>query len=545
MTRIGQPGAPLSLLVGQLAYNQQNIGTPTIPGDVLYVGDGQNVNVRVGRERQVELWGNQLIQGQKTIDVSDLKVTGGQNLWLLQTDGQGNLSFTNAPGGGLTEVVTNNTLSGTGLSTSPLGVVAETVAVAVDGVTIRGDGTTLNPLSVFAGSVTVIPDGTTISGQGTTNDPLAVIAHSVAIATTGPTLTGNGTTASPLAVVPNTVPVATNTTLTGNGTTASPLGVVAGGVAIVTNSQFSGNGTTANPLGVVAGTVLVVPDAVTIQGNGTTANPLRAVNGTVAVATDGVTIGGEGVTASPLFVQPNTVPVATNASLTGNGTTASPLGISAPVSLQNGGTGVSTSSNAGLLTALGAASSASLASYLLLAGGTMTGALTLNGNASANLQAVPFQQLNSVIAAAPYLPLSGGTLTGALSGTSISLTGSGTVFSTTAGNASIGGGLTVTGATTLNGNATLGGSATLTLSGNAAANLQAVPLQQLNSAVAAVAQGVYSTTQPSNPPAGTLWYNPNTTLFQMWSGSAWVAVLGTAPVTEVELTGDATGGPAP
>jgi hypothetical protein len=41
--------------------------------------------------------------------------------------------------------------------------------------------------------------------------------------------------------------------------------------------------------------------------------------------------------------------------------------------------------------------------YLALAGGTLTGALTLNGNASTNLQAVPLQQLNSAIAASPAL----------------------------------------------------------------------------------------------------------------------------------------------
>jgi len=72
---------------------------------------------------------------------------------------------------------------------------------------------------------------------------------------------------------------------------------------------------------------------------------------------------------------------------------------------------------------------------LPLAGGILTGALTLSGNATQNLQAVPLQQVNSLITAGTtgFLPLAGGQMTGLLS-----------------------------------------------LSGNATANLNAVPLQQLN-----------------------------------------------------------------
>lgn len=60
---------------------------------------------------------------------------------------------------------------------------------------------------------------------------------------------------------------------------------------------------------------------------------------------------------------------------------------------------------------------ASWAPVLPLAGGILTGSLTLFGNATQNLQAVPLQQLNSAISAgvAGYLPLSGGTMTGLLS----------------------------------------------------------------------------------------------------------------------------------
>src|SRR5215469_9179820 len=66
--------------------------------------------------------------------------------------------------------------------------------------------------------------------------------------------------------------------------------------------------------------------------------------------------------------------------------------------------------------------------FLPLSGGTMSGAITLPGNAATALQAVPLQQV---------VPIAGGTMTGAL-----------------------------------------------TLSGNAATALQATPLQQVNAVVA-------------------------------------------------------------
>src|SRR5262245_53297514 len=50
---------------------------------------------------------------------------------------------------------------------------------------------------------------------------------------------------------------------------------------------------------------------------------------------------------------------------------------------------------------------------LPLAGGTMTGPIVLAGNATANLNPVPLQQLNSRLAL--YLPLTGGALSGSLS----------------------------------------------------------------------------------------------------------------------------------
>lgn len=432
LNRVGAPGAPPTLGQGELAYNQPDVLTPNNRSDVLYVGDGASVLELVGAGRQLELWGVQTIEvgATKTIAVEDLKILGGGADFILTTDGQGNISWTNAPGGGLTQVAT-------------------------DGVTISGIGTVASPIAVVPESVQIAVDGTTIGGEGTTAVPIFVHPHTVAVAVDGTTINGDGTTSNPLHVDPDTIPVVTNATLTGNGTTASPLGVVANSVAVATNATISGNGTSGNPLGVVANTVGVATDGLTITGNGTTGSPLTAMNGTVAVAVDGVTIGGEGITASPLHVLPNSVQVAANSTLVGNGTSASPLGLVTPVSLQNGGTGVSASSNATLLTALGAASTAQVAAgYVALAGSTMTGLLILSGNAVANLGAVPLQQMNSALAA------------------------------------------------------------------------------QANA---------YSTTAPSSPQIGNLWFNPSTSVLQMWSGTAWVTVVPSPVVTEVTLQGDATG----
>lgn len=518
LNRVGAPGAPPVLGQGELAYNQPDVSEPNNRSDVLYVGDGASVLELVGAARQLELWGNQTILAgsQKTISVDDLKLTGGQPDWLLTTDGNGNISWTNAPGGGLTQVVTDGvTLEGLGTTASPLAVVPHSVAVATDSLTIEGNGTSAQPLAVITGSIAVVVDGTTING--------------------------NGTTASPLRVDPDTVAVATNATLTGNGTTASPLGVV----PLITNATLTGNGFAGNPLGVVADSVPVATDGTTITGNGTTGSPLTAMNGTVAVAVDGTTIGGEGITASPLHVLPNSVSVAVSAPLTGNGTTASPLGLNTPLALQYGGTGVNASSNATLLTALGAASAASLANYLPLTGGTLSGALTVS---SGNLTLTN----GTLVATAGGINVGSIVCQGAItvSGNSMSMNGSGDpfIFVRSAGTGVLweaAGGtpldnFTVTSAAaSFSGTLTVTGAVTLT-AGNATANLQAVPLQQLNSAVAAMANA-YSTTAPGSPVTGTLWFNPSTNVLQMWSGSAWVTVVPGVAVTEVTLQGDTTG----
>jgi hypothetical protein len=125
--RIGTAGAPPTLAEGQFGYVDPGL---VANDDALYIGStdttGPTPEIRllVGNTRQVELDGTQTIVGSKTIAVANLHITGGAANNILSTNGAGVLSWTAAPGGGLT-------------------------AVTVDGVTITGDGDT-NPLEVIS-----------------------------------------------------------------------------------------------------------------------------------------------------------------------------------------------------------------------------------------------------------------------------------------------------------------------------------------------------------------------------------------------------------
>lgn len=162
------------------------------------------------------------------------------------------------------------------------------------------------------------------------------------------------------------------------------------------------------------------------------------------------------------------------------------------------------------------------ARYLMLAGGQLSGALLLNANATQNTQAVTLQQLNAFVPAgmlgeapttgqlygrnglthawAAVLPLAGGVLSGALT-----LSGNATanlqpvtlqqqtasIATAVSGYVPLAGGVTMTGL--------------LTLSGNAGGNLNPVPLQQLNAMLgtyAALANPVF-TGDPRAPTPAT------------------------------------------
>lgn len=86
----GAAGAPSILQPGELAYHYI--------GNLLYIGDGASaVQVLVGPTRQVEVSGDQAITGKKTIDVANLKLTGGAFGNVLVTDGAGNLAYASSP----------------------------------------------------------------------------------------------------------------------------------------------------------------------------------------------------------------------------------------------------------------------------------------------------------------------------------------------------------------------------------------------------------------------------------------------------------------
>lgn len=95
-------------------------------------------------------------------------------------------------------------------------------------------------------------------------------------------------------------------TISGDGSDGSPLAVIPAGlanqVAVASDATIEGDGTMGSPLAVVpvalSGQVPVATDGVTVTGNGTTGSPLVATAGTVF--TDGVTITGDGSEGDPL-----------------------------------------------------------------------------------------------------------------------------------------------------------------------------------------------------------------------------------------------------
>lgn len=165
------------------------------------------------------------------------------------------------------------------------------VPVKADDVSILGNGTTESPLSVNPDAITVHVDDVTIAGDGSSGDPLHVL---------------------PLGLADRVPVLADGTTLVGDGTTLLPLTVVTGG----------GGGA-------------VITDGTTIGGFGTVMVPLTAIfsgfDDKVAVAVDGTTVSGTGKTGAALAVIPaglnSRVQVSHDSTLSGNGTSGSPLSV--------------------------------------------------------------------------------------------------------------------------------------------------------------------------------------------------------------------------
>ena len=226
---------------------------------------------------------------------------------------------------------------------------------------LSGNGSVSSPISLniaaLANQVPVLANAP-ITGTGIIGNPLDIdtVALAAALANAVPvahdaTLVGNGTAGAPLSVNWGLAPaptIAHNGTLTGAGTPASPLAVVpaslASLVAVSAISPITGDGKTATPLTLdiaallpqLHNNVTVVTDGVTVTGSGTTANPLVAAPAVATVVTASPIVGN-GTLASPIDINivsaiaeisaAGGVPVVHNASLTGQGTTASPLGV--------------------------------------------------------------------------------------------------------------------------------------------------------------------------------------------------------------------------
>lgn len=157
------------------------------------------------------------------------------------------------------------------------------------------------------------------------------------VRTDNTTIGGNGTTTPLFAIGGGGGAVITDDTLTGNGLMATPLSVdttnLAGDIAVaVDGTTIGGNGKTATPLHVIGGATTVDTNS-TLTGNGSSGSPLGVditviagdLAGDVAVAVDGTTIAGNGKTGTPLHTVAGGTAVVTDGTLTGNGTTGSPL----------------------------------------------------------------------------------------------------------------------------------------------------------------------------------------------------------------------------
>lgn len=313
-----------------------------------------------------------------------LKWNQAQNLWLPADD------LTGGGGGddwGNQAAQTDATLTGDGTNANPLGIAAQGAAI---GQVLKFDGTTWAPADDTWGTQSVFTS-LNITGNGTSGNPLRLAdfganANQVLswnpglnlwvpaddtwgtqVATTNATLTGNGANL-PLGIAQQgagigqilkwngatwapaddevatpgsgdnwgSQSVVTNATLTGNGTNFSPLGIASQGATPGQVLKF--NGATWTPQDEAGGddwgsqTAVVSPR---LTGNGTVGNPIDLAsqgaisgqvlkfNGTTWVpANDEVGAPGAGD-------DWGTQSVVTDATLSGNGTNANPLGIAA------------------------------------------------------------------------------------------------------------------------------------------------------------------------------------------------------------------------
>lgn len=217
--------------------------------------------------------------------------------------------------------------------------------------------------------------------------------------------------------------------------------IEAAGGAPIASPNFSGNPTTPTPASPAAATTSIANTNWVVQYNAL--NTVASFNSRIGA----VTLNANDLTAVGALVNPSVVltgnPVAPTAAPTTNttqiatcafvqqaltnlqGITVSPTPPASPYMGQAWFNSTPTVQQLYVYTGAAFVPSTNLSGYLPLSGGTMSGLLVLSGNASANLNPVPLQQLNSMLggyvtsgqlttALAAYLPLTGGTVTGNL-----------------------------------------------------------------------------------------------------------------------------------
>ena len=159
--RVGSAGVPTALAEGELAFQDPGGGPAS-----LYIGTTPAaVLTLVSNTRQVEIAGAQTVTGAKTFSpgsAGSFHLTGGAATNILSTDGAGNVSWTAAPGGGITAVSHDTTMTGDGNAT-PLSVIKLATARTI-GLTATGGTTITATAASFDGSANVTISGFEVTG---------------------------------------------------------------------------------------------------------------------------------------------------------------------------------------------------------------------------------------------------------------------------------------------------------------------------------------------------------------------------------------------
>lgn len=159
--RVGSAGVPTTLAEGELAFQDPGGG----PAQLFIGSTPAAVLTLVSNSRQVEIAGAQTITGAKSFSPGSggsFHLTGGSATNVLTTDGVGNVSWTAAPGGGITAVSHDTTLTGDGNAT-PLSVLKIATPRTI-GIGAVGGTTITQTAASFDGSANVTISNFEITG---------------------------------------------------------------------------------------------------------------------------------------------------------------------------------------------------------------------------------------------------------------------------------------------------------------------------------------------------------------------------------------------